>query len=72
MRGRITFVIAHRLSTIRRADQILVLHRGQIVENGTHEELVRADGRYADLHRRQSNWRPEPAASLLAAEGSPS
>jgi ATP-binding cassette subfamily B protein/subfamily B ATP-binding cassette protein MsbA len=72
MRGRITFVIAHRLSTIRRADQILVLHRGQIVENGTHEDLVRTDGMYADLHQRQSNGRPEPAASLLAAEGSPS
>ena len=53
MRGRTTFVIAHRLSTIRRADQILVVESGQIVERGNHAELLAADGRYKDLYQRQ-------------------
>ena len=53
MRGRTTFVIAHRLSTIRRADQILVVEAGQIVERGTHESLFAARGRYYDLYTRQ-------------------
>jgi ABC-type multidrug transport system fused ATPase/permease subunit len=53
MRGRTTFVIAHRLSTIRRADQILVVENGQIVERGKHAELLAAGGRYYDLYTKQ-------------------
>ena len=53
MRGRTTFVIAHRLSTIRRADQILVVERGRIVERGTHEPLYAPGGRYYDLYTKQ-------------------
>jgi ABC-type multidrug transport system fused ATPase/permease subunit len=53
MRGRTTFVIAHRLSTIRRADQILVVEAGQIIERGTHESLYAAGGRYYDLYTKQ-------------------
>src|SRR5216110_2825194 len=53
MQGRTTFVIAHRLSTIRRADQILVVEQGQIVERGTHEQLYATQGRYYDLYTRQ-------------------
>jgi ATP-binding cassette subfamily B multidrug efflux pump len=51
--GRTTFVIAHRLSTIREADQILVLHRGEIVERGTHEELMKMQGRYYRMYQLQ-------------------
>jgi len=53
MQGRTTFVIAHRLSTIRRADQILVIEQGKILERGTHEELYDLRGRYYDLYNRQ-------------------
>ncbi|HXJ47329.1 MAG TPA: ABC transporter ATP-binding protein [Candidatus Dormibacteraeota bacterium] len=53
MRGRTTFVIAHRLSTIRRADQILVVEAGRIIERGTHEALYKLGGRYYDLYTRQ-------------------
>lgn len=52
-KGRTTFVIAHRLSTIRSADQILVMEHGQIVERGTHHELIALDGRYKQLHDKQ-------------------
>jgi subfamily B ATP-binding cassette protein MsbA len=51
--GRTTFVIAHRLSTIRSADQILVLEEGQVVERGTHAELLALNGRYRYLHDKQ-------------------
>lgn len=54
MKGRTTFVIAHRLSTIRQADQILVIEKGQIVERGIHEELIRARGRYYQLYTYQA------------------
>jgi subfamily B ATP-binding cassette protein MsbA len=54
--GRTAFVIAHRLSTIRSADQILVLEEGQIVERGTHEDLLAAGGRYRQLYDKQYNF----------------
>ena len=53
MRGRTTFVIAHRLSTIRRADQILVVEGGRVIERGTHQSLYAAGGRYFDLYTKQ-------------------
>ena len=53
MRGRTTFVIAHRLSTIRRAEQILVIQEGQILERGTHESLYAVQGRYFELYNKQ-------------------
>lgn len=53
LKGRTSFLIAHRLSTIRRADLILVVRDGAIVEQGTHEELIRKKGYYRDLYRRQ-------------------
>jgi subfamily B ATP-binding cassette protein MsbA len=71
--GRTAFVIAHRLSTIRGADQILVLEHGEIVERGTHEELIEKNGRYRELYDRQyaieinrfinpgADFTPEPA-----------
>ena len=52
--GRTVFIVAHRLSTVRFADRILTLDRGRLVEDGTHDELVRTGGRYAMLYRLQS------------------
>jgi len=65
MRGRTTFVIAHRLSTIRRADQILVVEEGRIVERGNHAELFAMRGRYFDLYTRQHGLE----ANLFLAPG---
>ncbi|MBB4642636.1 subfamily B ATP-binding cassette protein HlyB/CyaB [Rhizorhapis suberifaciens] len=53
-KGRTVIIIAHRLSAIRQCDSIITLEAGRIVERGTHEELLRANGRYADLYRRQT------------------
>jgi subfamily B ATP-binding cassette protein MsbA len=79
--GRTTFVIAHRLSTIRSADQILVLEHGEIVERGTHAELMALGGRYRQLYEKQYNFETDryvnPGEELLpdtespAADGQP-
>jgi ATP-binding cassette, subfamily B, bacterial HlyB/CyaB len=53
-RGRTVFIIAHRLSTVRRVDRLITIERGRIVEDGTHDELIRRGGRYATLHRIQA------------------
>jgi ATP-binding cassette subfamily B protein len=53
MRQRTSIIVSHRVSTVRHADQILVLDRGRIVERGTHDELIRAGGLYAELHKKQ-------------------
>jgi subfamily B ATP-binding cassette protein MsbA len=65
MRGRTTFVIAHRLSTIRRANQILVVEDGRIVERGTHQSLYAIGGRYYDLYTKQH----EAASNLFLSPG---
>ncbi|MCJ8010708.1 ABC transporter ATP-binding protein/permease [Paenibacillus sp. KQZ6P-2] len=71
-KGRTTFIIAHRLSTIRSADQILVLHRGEIVERGTHDELMRLGGRYYQMYQLQqgsaqtADSQAQPAMPSLA------
>jgi subfamily B ATP-binding cassette protein MsbA len=80
-RGRTTFVIAHRLSTIRSADQILVLEGGEIVERGTHEELLAHGGRYRQLYDKQyrferdrfinpgEDFTPEPEVAAVSRPG---
>jgi ABC-type multidrug transport system fused ATPase/permease subunit len=62
MRGRTSIVIAHRLSTIQRATRIIVIHRGQIAEEGTHDELLARGGHYALLYRLQMTGHGEPGA----------
>jgi len=66
MRGRTTFVIAHRLSTIRNADVILMMEHGRIVEKGTHQELLAAKGRYAELYHSQFAGRTAQSVSLVS------
>ena len=65
-RGRTTIVIAHRLSTVVHADQIVVLDAGRIAERGTHAELLRRSGLYADMWTRQAREREQ--GEVLAAE----
>ena len=62
MQGRTTLVIAHRLATTRDADRILVLEQGQLIDQGTHGELVRKGGRYAELAKLQFRLEELPAA----------
>ncbi|CUH94531.1 Lipid A export ATP-binding/permease protein MsbA [Propionispora sp. 2/2-37] len=64
MAGRTSFVIAHRLSTIKRADMILVLEKGRIVERGTHDELLALNGVYHKLHQVQFSGNPGNAAAV--------
>ena len=52
--GRTVFIIAHRLSTVRTADRIITIEKGRIVEDGTHDDLIRGNGRYAKLHMLQA------------------
>jgi ABC-type multidrug transport system fused ATPase/permease subunit len=74
MRGRTTFVIAHRLSTIRRADQILVVEAGKIIERGNHQTLYALNGRYYDLYTKQhaveANLFLAPGESTLESDDS--
>jgi ATP-binding cassette subfamily B protein len=65
MRGRTSFIIAHRLSTIRRADRIMVIDGGRIVESGTHAELIHARGRYYELYTRQFRREREEADEVF-------
>ena len=67
MKGKTVIAIAHRLSTIARMDRLVILDKGRIVEQGTHDELLAADGHYAALWRRQSGGFID-APDLAAAE----
>lgn len=62
-KGRTTFVVAHRLSTIMNADRIIVIGDGEVVEQGSHDELIHANGKYADLWARQVFLKPKNKAT---------
>jgi ATP-binding cassette, subfamily B, bacterial HlyB/CyaB len=71
-KGRTVFIIAHRLSTLRRTNRIITIERGRVIEDGTHEDLLRRGGRYAALHRMQSGIREVAAGDAAAAAALPS
>ena len=65
MKSRTSFVVAHRLSTVLKADMIVVMDEGKIVESGTHEELVEAGGMYAEMYKKQFKIKEENKDSWL-------
>jgi ATP-binding cassette subfamily B protein len=68
-RGRTAIIVAHRLATVRQVDRILVFHRGELRETGSHHELLAAGGIYARLYRLQANGWPEGLQSSPAGQG---
>jgi ATP-binding cassette subfamily B multidrug efflux pump len=69
MHGRTTFIIAHRVSSLRRADEILVMDSGRVVDRGRHEDLIRRDGLYREIYDMQFRDRDVLAASGSQAAG---
>ena len=69
MQGRTTFIIAHRISSLKHADEILVLDRGEIVQRGTHEELIQVPGYYRDTYDIQFGDLPEEIRYKVQARG---
>ena len=65
LRGRSTLIIAHRLSTVLRADRVVVLERGRVVESGSHADLLNAEGTYAKLYRGQFRAGDRAALEIL-------
>jgi ABC-type multidrug transport system fused ATPase/permease subunit len=69
MEGRTSFMIAHRLSTVRDADLIIVLNHGEIVQQGTHDELLSRDGLYRQLHDAQTRRKKRANAGVASLSG---